>query len=200
MFQRNLLNKLSYYLYSKIFTFVIFTLVLFVSLTNYLVNPYSYFEDITKDAFPYKSHIDSERMTNFYKALHAKPKSLMMGTSRIGHFLTSDLIKYLPQPIYNMSLPGSTIDEQSQYLEFMIKHQNIKTIIWSLDFFSFNPDKKNYPTFKKERLTTSFYSDDFMLSLFSFPTFKKSILTIKDNQESNAINIENSYRHTYTQP
>lgn len=105
----------------------------------------------------------------------------MMGTSRIGLYPPKQLHPYLGGKIYNATLAGSTILEQSAYLEFFIESFTPSTIVWSLDFFSFNPDKAPYPSFSKERLLSAIYLDDYMEAIFSFKTLSKSIKTAKES-------------------
>ena len=155
---------------------------------NYIINPYNIFSHSYQGRYNYfKPYALSDRMTKFYEAKHLNPSTLMMGTSRIGLFKYTYLNPYAPKPIYNLALAGSSIYEQTRYLEYMIKHKNIKMIVWGLDFFSFNPDKKNEVTFEDERLNKGIYLDDYITSLLAYRTFEKSIQTIKIN-----------FKHNYT--
>lgn len=154
-------------------------IILVVSMINYIVNPYNIFGHGYDKYFPNKTEILSDEMTKFYVANRIHPKTIMIGTSRIGFFSESQLSPYLDAPIYNLSLPGSTIDEQAAHIEYMIKHHHIKNIIWSLDFFSFNPSKPRNPAFDPERLSNKIYWNDYLISLFSFKTLAKSIKIIK---------------------
>jgi len=152
-----------------------------VALFNYTINPYNTF-DLKPHAFNhYKKRVLSDRMTKFYEAKHIAPKTLMMGTSRIGLF-NSDLLKrYAPSPIYNLALAGSSIQEQYDYLRYMIEHLKLETLVWSLDLFAFNPDKRLNPSFERSRLQTHPYWRDIQLSLLSAKTVEKSFGTLKDS-------------------
>lgn len=108
----------------------------------------------------------------------------MVGTSRIGYFNSNTLKPYTQSPIFNLTLAGSSIYEQRRYIEYAINHLPIKTIVWSLDFFSFNPDKEPYPTFSEERLNHPMYVDDYMVALFSYRTFERSLKTLKINRKN----------------
>ena len=123
-------------------------------------------------------------MSKFYIASRLQPKSIMMGTSRIGLFPETQLHPYLDGPIYNLSLPGSTIDEQASYIQYMIKSHKVKNVVWSLDFFAFNPTKPIDPAFEPSRLSDSIFWNDYFISLFSFKTLSRSFKTIKSNQFS----------------
>lgn len=156
-------------------------IILMVSGINYIVNPYNVFGHGYDKYFPNKTEILSDEMTKFYVANRLQPKTIMIGTSRIGFFQESQLTPYLDAPIYNLALSGSSIDEQASHIEYMIKHHHIKNIIWSLDFFSFNPTKPINPPFEEKCLSNDPFWNDYLISLFNLKTFNKSIETIKSN-------------------
>jgi hypothetical protein len=167
----------------KTMIYSIFTFISFTALMNYLINPYDVFSHHFLSSFiTKKNHPISSRMTKFYQAVQKHPVTIMMGTSRMGMFSIQQVDKYVPGPIYNMSMPGSTIEEQIAYMNYMIKYENTSHIILGLDFFSFNPDKVNASSFSYNRLTpTLLVNDDIKTSLFSFQTTKNSFKTIQDN-------------------
>jgi len=156
---------------------------LFIMTLNFIVNPYHIFnETMFSKYFPQKSHHASKQMSNFYIAKHSQPQNLMMGSSRIQMFPKTDVQKYLKTSTYNMAMSGATIEEQTQYLGYMIENHKIHNIIWALDFFSFNPDRKNNPNFSYDRLdNSSFIKNDYKTALLSLQTTKNSIKTIQDN-------------------
>lgn len=163
-------------------------IILMVSGINYIVNPYNVFGHGYDKYFPNKTEILSDEMTKFYVVNRLQPKTIMIGTSRIGFFQESQLTPYLDSPIYNLALSGSSIDEQASHIEYMIKHHHIKNIIWSLDFFSFNPTKPINPPFEEKRLSNDPFWNDYLISLFNLKTFNKSIETIKSNYLSSKNN------------
>lgn len=103
-----------------------------------------------------------------------------MGTSRVGFYNMDDLAQYVPSPIKNIFLTGSNIYEQSMYLKYAINNKMPKYIIWSLDFFAFNPDKRNHPDFSITRLEKEFFLNDYIFSLFGFQTFKYSLMILSN--------------------
>jgi hypothetical protein len=130
----------------------------------------------------------SDRMTFTYEMQHIRPQTLMVGTSRIGYFKSNTLKSYALEPIFNLTLAGSSVYEQRRYIEYAIEHLPIKTIIWSLDFFSFNPTKEPYPSFSEDRLNHRIYLDDYLMSLFSYRTFERSLKTLKINRKQAPFN------------
>jgi hypothetical protein len=165
----------------KQFFILSFLVMIFTSGINYLVNPYNVFGHGYDSHFLNKTEILSDEMTKFYIANRLQPKTIMVGTSRIGFFKSEQLSHYAPSPIYNMALAGSSVNEQALYIEYMIKHHPIKQVIWSLDFFSFNPTKPNNPPFVPERLSQKIYWEDYTTALLSFTTLERSFKTVKNN-------------------
>lgn len=165
----------------KQFFILSFWVIALTSGINYVVNPYNIFGHGYDSHFPNKTEALSSEMTHVYVANRLNPKTIMMGTSRIGFFKPEQLFKYTPSPIYNMALAGSSIGEQATYIEYMVKNHHIKSVIWSLDFFSFNPTKPINPPFSPERLSQKIYWEDYKLALFNFTTLERSFKTVKNN-------------------
>lgn len=155
-----------------------------VSGINLIVNPYNVFGHGLDSFAPRKEYVLSDRMSKFYIANRLEPKTIMMGTSRIGLFGESQLAPYLEGPIYNASMAGSTIDEQAAYIRYMVGRGDVKNVVWSLDFFSFNPTKPIDPAFEAQRLSETPYLNDYLISLFSFKTLTRSFKTVKKNRFS----------------
>jgi hypothetical protein len=154
-------------------------------LSNYIVNPFNIFEPNPNATFNrYKKNIISDRITLFYELSYVKPKTLMVGSSRIGYFKDNVIEKYVKKPIFNLSLAGSSVYEQVQYIKYSINNFNLNEIVWSLDFYAFNPDKKPYNGYSDERLNKHIYLDDYFTALMSYRTFERSLKTIKDNKAS----------------
>jgi len=174
---------MSFKFWSKFFFYSVLAFFFFSTLLNYIVNPYVIFDHKLFASFLMKKeHILSSRTAAFYEARRADPKNLMMGTSNIGLLPSAQVDKYLGESTFNMAIAGSNIEEQSQYLLYMINNSNIKNIIWSLDFFSFNPDLPTDKSFNYNRLTSSFLlNDDYNTALFSLQATQNSLKTLLDN-------------------
>lgn len=174
---------------------IVIFLMIFIMIFNYIVNPYNVFEPNRESKFNrYKNNIDSDRMTLFYELKYVNPKTLIAGSSRVGLFRNYLIEPYVKKPIFNLALAGSSIYEQAEYIKYAIKTYKLDTIIWSLDFSSFNPDKRPYTGFSIDRLNQNIYFDDFTLSLMSYKTFERSLKTLKDNRKDN-----NEYSYLYEQ-
>lgn len=64
--------------------------------------------------------------------------TLMLGTSRTGVMDVSVVNKYLKGNVYDLSAPGSTAKVQHELLLYALRYNNIRNIIYGIDFFSFN--------------------------------------------------------------
>lgn len=174
------------YRWIKLFSLCSVSIIILISLFNWIINPYNVFNHGLDSKFPDKSNLLSDRMSKFYIANQRKPETIIMGTSRSGLFSEKQLEPYA-SGVYNYSLAGSSVDEQAQYIHYMITHHHIKTLVWSLDFFSFNPDKPMDQSFDSQRLNQKYYLNDYFISLFSFKTFHRSTKTLIKNLSSAGI-------------
>jgi len=147
---------------------------------NFLIDPYGVFGH-TNRLSKVKNHIASDRMTKFYYIKREKPKTILIGTSRIGVINPKYVEKYTKDKVYNLSLSGSSIEEQYEYIKFLIDKTQVKNIIWGIDFFSFNPDSRLPFSFSKKRLKKDLYMGDYRDSLFTLDAFIASLSTLKDN-------------------
>jgi hypothetical protein len=117
---------------------------------------------------------------------------LLIGTSRTAHINPKYLQKYFPNDkIYNLAIPGSSISTQKSNIEYFIKHKKIKAIIYGLDFFSFNPFYYKEKTKEDARYDDN-YINDYLDSLLSIRTLRKSIKTLKDNIKNKEEKIDYS--------
>jgi len=177
-------------LFSKLFISLSLVVMFSMATFNYFINPYkvfnhNYFSSYIKT----RDHQASHRMTLFYSAVYQNPESLLIGTSRMGILPISEPKKYMPNKLFNMWMPGGTIEEQTHLIKYMIAKFNIKEIVWSLDFHSFNPELANDPNFSYNRVDpNAIYKDDYNLALFGYQTTFNSIKTLKDNLKNFKLN------------
>lgn len=174
---------MSFKTWSKFSIRLILIFFILNAILNFIVNPYNIFNHhLLANFLVIKNNTVSARMQIFYKTIHNDPTTIIMGTSRIGMLSPSDVTKYLKGNINNMTMAGANIEEQSQYLLYMIENHSLKNIVWSLDFFSFNPDLPNDNDFSYDRLeNTSYLNSDRKIALMSFQTTTNSFRTLYDN-------------------
>lgn len=164
------------------FIYTVISVIVLSALINYLGNPYNVFGyDDQNPRNCIKKHVISDRMTKVYTLKERRPKTILVGTSRIGMFPENAFEPFFSKPVMNFALVGSTITEQADYISFAIQNAPIHTVIWSMDLFSFNPTKPLHPDFHPDRLIKDIYWQDIQYSLFSFTTLKNTLLTFRDN-------------------
>lgn len=168
--------------------FTLATLLLIVSF-NFLIDPYHVFNAPKFEKInATKNHTINHNMSKFYAAKLANPTVLLIGTSRTAHVHPKYLQKYFPnEKIYNLAIPGSGIVSQKDNIEYFIKHHKIKAIVYGVDFFAFNPTN-NVPNSKEKIRYSDDFTKDYMDSLLSIRTLRKSIKTLRDN-------IKGKYQH-----
>ena len=174
---------MSFQSWNKFFLISALSFFIITATFNFIVNPYNIFNhNFFPNFLVIKTHTPSGRMEVFYRTMHDDPTNIMMGTSRIGMLAPSDVTKYLGGSTNNMAMAGANIEEESQYLLYMIKNYSVKNIVWSLDFCSFNPDLPNDGDFTYDRLdNSSYFNNDHRIALISFQTTKNSFRTLYDN-------------------
>jgi len=186
---------MSFKFWNKFFLITAFSFFILTATFNFIVNPYGLFNHHFFSGFMViKKHTVSSRMQIFYNTIHNDPQNIMMGTSRIGMLSPSAVSKYLGGTTINMAMAGSNIEEQSQYLLYMIKNNSVKNIVWSMDFCSFNPDLPNDGDFTYDRLDSGTYlNNDRKIGLVGFQTTKNSFLTLYDNIKA-SVKTKEEYR------
>lgn len=178
------LKTIKFKKWSQNFILITLAILIFIGVFNIVVNPYGIFP-FNHALNQVKNHKLSDRIVKFYELQYDKPDTIMMGTSRIGLYSPEMLKKYFPNSnIYNASLAGSSIEEQTAYLEYCINVLKVKHIVWSLDFFTFNPSKVPYTDFSYDRLNGKPYFSDYYYSMFNFKSFSDSFKIIESNLQN----------------
>lgn len=163
---------------------------------NFTIDPYGIFGHNNRFS-KIKNHIASDRMTKLYYVKREQPKTILIGTSRVGVINPKTIEKYTHSKAYNLSLDASSIKEQYQYIKFLINQTHITNLIWGIDFFSFNPDNKLPYAFSQQRLEKNFYIQDYRNALVTMDVFFASIATLKDNMsnQKSKVNLNNGQNY-----
>lgn len=169
--------------------FTTFLILIVIVLFNFIINPYGVFnikniEGISST----KNNSTSSEMSKFHYALRENPSTIMLGSSRVEHMNPKYLEKYTKDKVYNLGIKGSGITTQYNILKYFIENKNIKTVILGLDFYAFSPINVNTSVTAK-RYKGDFIND-YLDSLFSFRTFRKSINTLKDNLKNKEFRVD----------
>jgi len=175
----------------NIFLNTIGTLIIVTIIFNIFINPLGVFP-IENSFNKIKNHTIL-RITKFYYCKRLNPDLIIAGTSRVHNIP----IKYLTSheqntTVYNMGIPGSSIDEQYYVLHYFINNSNVKKIILGIDFFSYNNQyAKNNKNFQKERFYSA--SKDYLTAALSYFSLSSSFKTLLDNLKFNTIEKENYF-------
>jgi len=178
--------------------FLIYGIIFCISFVgfNFVINPYGIFAHKNKFS-KVKNHIASDRMTKLYYTKRLQPKTILIGTSRVGVINPKTVEKYTHNKAYNLSLDASSIKEQYQYIKFIINTTSVNNLIWGIDFFSFNPDSKLPFSFSQQRLEKDFYLQDYRDALLTMDVLFASIATLKDNirNKKSKLNLDNGQNY-----
>jgi hypothetical protein len=158
--------------------------VISVGVFNYIVDPYDVFNTpnflgINHDK-PKKDSNDRQ-----FKALditRIKPTTIIIGSSRTKQGIDPEHPILAKDPsTYNLAINGPNVYEVRRYLEHAIANQpNLKEVIFGIDFFMFNANLKNQPSFSEARLGIKHIAiGDAVNALFSIDTYHISKETIE---------------------
>jgi len=179
-------------------------LIPLLGLFNYVIDPYGFNKMILMKNINLIKE-DNTGYTIKYKMPNLRNgnwDNIMLGTSRIGLMDTKVVNKYLGGKTFTMSQPGSAIPIQYDSFLYAIKFNNVKNVVYGIDFMSFNKNIKlnnDYVQFKEELQSFGrFYTFDMY---FNIGKVKKSIDTILNNSSNHsrygAMYSENGERHFY---
>lgn len=160
-----------------------------VGAINYLIDPYDFFNTPN-----YLSINHSKPKKDFndrlYKAadiIRIQPVTVILGSSRTKQALNPEHPAFKnSQPTYNLALNGPNLYEVRRYLEHTIANQNsLKEVILGVDFFMFNNNLENQPSFLETRLEKkSFVIPDLINSLLSIDTLFASQETFQASRKA----------------
>jgi hypothetical protein len=158
--------------------------VMSVGVFNYIVDPYDVFNTpnffgINHDK-PKKDSNDRQ-----FKAIditRIQPTTIIIGSSRTKQGIDPEHPTLAKDPsTYNLAINGPNVYEVRRYLEHAIANQpNLKEVIFGIDFFMFNANLKNQPSFSESRLGIKHIAiGDAVNALFSIDTYHISKETIE---------------------
>lgn len=157
--------------------------MLAVGLFNALIDPYATFD--TPNFFGINhSKPDEDNNDRLYKALdiiRIRPVTVFIGSSRAKQALDpSHPALANNQPAYNLALNGPNVYEIRRYLEHAIANEkDLKEVIFGVDFFMFNANLLNQPSFSETRLEKKHITvPDAINATFSLDTLFASKETI----------------------
>ena len=185
-------NK-KYYFYNLYLSIVILLPVLSVGFVNWLIDP--------QDVFNTPNYLGinnvkptKDRNDRLFKAIditRIKPKTIIVGSSRTKQGINPEHpIFDSSSGVYNLAINGPNFYEVRRYVEHAIYNQpDLKKIVLGIDFFMFNANLDNQPTFNESRLEQSHLTlDDGIKALFSLDSLSNSKDTIAASKEAESKN------------
>jgi hypothetical protein len=163
---------MSYKKWSIFFLLFVISLLVFIGVVNYIVDPY----DDYNNHFVNTKKIMGVKKIRFIKALkiyRIKPKSIILGNSRAEIGLNPEH-GYLTKPSYNMAVSGGSMYENRINFEWALKQGELQQVILVVDYDMFTITKqKPVPEFEKY-----FHYSYIYRYIFSFDTLIDSFKTI----------------------
>lgn len=159
----------------------------FVGLINYVVDPYGYNNKIILNKLNSKKYSNTSMTTRFKANIleHGEFDSIMLGTSRIGVMNPDIVNKYLESNTFNLEYPGSNAVIQNKLFKYASHFNEIKYLIYGIDFMAFNKNRVIKNDFKEfndlEEKIDNFKTISNFDLYFNVETFIKSIKLVISN-------------------
>jgi hypothetical protein len=192
----------------KLLLITIFISILSI-LFNFIINPYGVFKGININGVNSLKNFNlSDSMSKFYSCRRMNPSVLMIGSSRMKSTDKKYIQEYTPGKVCNLGIAGSVVLEHYHIKKYFIENTKTDTIILGVDFSSYNPKANSLNSYAlkafDENRFQNFYLKDYIDSLLSSTTLKKSLLTLINNFNSyndtnknqNEIKVSPEYKNT----
>ena len=127
----------------KIFFGLSLFVVLFVGGVNYIVDPQGFNNKLLINKINAKKYSNTSMTTRFKTKIleNGGFDVIMLGTSRIGVMNPKVLNKYLNSNTFNLEYPGSNTVIQNKLFKYANHFNNIKYLVYGIDFMSFNENR-----------------------------------------------------------
>ncbi|OCL91365.1 hypothetical protein [Arcobacter porcinus] len=178
--------------------------VLFLGGVNYIVDPYGINNRIIIDKINLKKYSNTSITARFkLNILNNKNiETIMLGTSRIGVMNPMIVDKYLNTNTFNLEYPASITPIQNKLFKYASNFNDIKYLVYGIDFMSFNENRKINKHFLEfndfiEKIENNEKISNIDL-YFSIDTFLKSIKIVIKNilgiQNQEVLYLKNGMR------
>ncbi|MDY6782681.1 MAG: hypothetical protein SW833_09080 [Cyanobacteriota bacterium] len=165
-----------------------------VGLFNIIIDPYGTFNSpVGKFNHEKPSKDNNDRLYKAADIMRIKPVTVILGSSRTKQSINPEHPTLQDKtPIYNLALNGANIYEVRRYLEHAIANQeDIELVVLGVDFFMFNGELDNQPSFSENRLETAMLPpNDLINSVFSLDTYQRSVETVEASRTAKTINLD----------
>lgn len=166
---------------ASLFALLVGALLLF----NLVVDPYDIYRLINLEDYGVikNGKYDKARLAKAHAIASAAPTVIALGTSRTewGVRMNHPVFADRGGPSYNLGIPGGSVYELQRYLEFAQAQAPLDTVVFGLDFFSFNERRITNGAFSEQRLAgrLAIYREK-IATVVSIDTFVDSVETIVD--------------------
>ncbi|MBP0014260.1 MAG: hypothetical protein J7545_17570 [Roseofilum sp. SBFL] len=189
--------KPSYTQFNKLFLITASAIILGISGSNFLVDPYGIMNTPKIDRFN-KLKPTKGNHTRLFKAvdvIRLKPKNIFLGTSRANLGLDprhSAFSNDGREMSYNLGLQDANLYEILRYFEHAITNQtDVKNVVIGIDYISFDEWSRPKADFDETLLETQKISGQIVMSiLFSLDAFTSSYETLIENLFEGETNSE----------
>lgn len=171
--------------------------MLAISGINIIIDPYDFwsFPQIQGVNHSKPRKDNNDRLHKAADIVRHKPSVIVLGSSRTKQGIDPShvLLQEYSQNTYNLAINGPNMYEVRRYLEHALANQeNLELIVLGLDFFMFNHELENQPSFDESRLEISHLSlKDVVSTTLSVDTLKASWETFQaSQQESESLVLE----------
>ncbi|PHS36987.1 MAG: hypothetical protein COB07_11715 [Sulfurovum sp.] len=167
--------------------FILTAMIPLAGIFNYLVDPYGLNNFIIINKINSKKNSKTTLTTRFKSKMlnNGNYNTIMLGSSKIGVMNPEIIDKYLGAKTFNLAYPGSVAEMQNKLFFYALKSNDIKNVIYGIDFLSFNESRvvKNdfqefYDLQNKIENKEKILNFDLYLNL---ETFGKSITLLVEN-------------------
>ncbi|MDY7013182.1 MAG: hypothetical protein SVX43_06180, partial [Cyanobacteriota bacterium] len=176
-------NRQKYSRFTALFLLMASIPMVSVGLFNIIIDPYGTLNTpIGKFNHEKPRKDNNDRLYKAADIMRIEPVAVILGSSRTKQSIDPEHLAFGDRkPIYNLALNGANIYEIRRYLEHAIANQkNLELVVLGVDFFMFNEELKNQPSFSENRLEKRFLPvGDLVNSIFSLDTAEKSVKTVE---------------------
>ncbi|NKE06814.1 hypothetical protein [Mesobacillus selenatarsenatis] len=168
--------------------FVLFSILLagIIAVFIYIVDPLFYYRE---QSLYRPQYLATERYQMPGLLKNREYETLFTSTSMGRNFVESHADEKMKTVSFNGALPASTAREQAMVADLAIRHQDLKTIIWEINYYSFaeepdwtlEPEKNTFPHFLYD---DSKWNDiKYLFNSYSFEVMYDNILANKEGDE-----------------
>lgn len=177
--------------FTRSFVMLSLALIVAVGCFNYLINPYSLFNNPqiigVNGAKPYLKPY----LLKINQIKSRKQEALFLGSSRVALGLDPEFFEAMTGiSSYNAGFPGAKMDEIHSLFKYALSNQpELKYVVLGLDFAGFDQTTPGTKDFPHASLQNSFppHLGEHFKALFSYQALKASIATVLLNRTKHAV-------------